>query len=55
MPAILDPEDYDAWLNCEEIPLVPFPADRMSARRVSTLINNVRNEGPECLAEAEET
>jgi len=53
MPVILDPADYDAWLNCEEIPLVPFPADRMSARRVSTLINNVRNEGPECLADAE--
>jgi len=50
MPVILDAADYDAWLRCEEIPLVSFPADRMAARRTSTYINNVRNEGPECLA-----
>jgi putative SOS response-associated peptidase YedK len=50
MPVILDEADYDAWLHCEEIPLVPFPADRMTERRMSTYINNSRNEGPECLA-----
>jgi hypothetical protein len=27
---ILDADDYDAWLSCEEVPLVPFPADRMT-------------------------
>jgi putative SOS response-associated peptidase YedK len=50
MPVILDPEDYDAWLAGEQIPLVPFPADRMSARPVSTFVNNARNEGRECIA-----
>jgi putative SOS response-associated peptidase YedK len=54
MPVILDEADYGAWLNCEEIPLVPFPADRMSARRTSTYINDVRHEGPECLSQPRE-
>ena len=53
MPVILDPEDYDAWLACEQIPLAPFPADRMSARPVSTFVNNVRNQGEECVAPSE--
>jgi putative SOS response-associated peptidase YedK len=49
MPVILDPEDYDAWLACEQIPLVPFPADRMMARPVSVAVNSVKSSGSECL------
>jgi putative SOS response-associated peptidase YedK len=49
MPVILDPEDYDAWLSGEQIPLAPYPADRMTARPVSTYVNNVRHEGPQCI------
>jgi putative SOS response-associated peptidase YedK len=49
MPVIIDAPDYDAWLTGEQIPLVPFPAERMTARPVSRYVNNVRNQGPECL------
>ncbi len=49
MPVILDADDYDAWLAGEEIPLVPFDSERMSARPISTTINNVRNQGPQCV------
>jgi len=49
MPVILDPADYDAWLRGEQIPLVPFPADRMTACPVSTTLNKATNEGPECI------
>jgi len=50
MPVMLDQEDYDAWLSGEQIPLVPFPAERMTARRVSTFVNSVKNQGPECVS-----
>jgi putative SOS response-associated peptidase YedK len=53
MPVILDKEDYEAWLSGEQIPLVPFAADRMRARPVGTYVNNVRNQGPECIAPSE--
>jgi putative SOS response-associated peptidase YedK len=46
MPVILDPADHVEWLAGSQIPLVPFPANRMTARRVSTYVNNARNEGP---------
>jgi len=49
MPVILDPADYDGWLVGEEIPLIPFPPERMTARPVSTHVNNARNEGPTCV------
>jgi len=49
MPVILDSADYDAWLAGEQIPLIPFPPERMSTRPISTLVNNARNEGPECI------
>lgn len=51
MPVIVHPEDRQAWLAGEEIPLVPFPTAGMSARRVSKVVNNSRNEGAECVAE----
>ena len=56
MPVILDPKDYDKWLDParqdpqDVLPLlVPFPADRMQFVPVSTLVNSPRNESPECI------
>jgi putative SOS response-associated peptidase YedK len=49
MPVILDPADYDGWLRGEQIPLIPFPAERMRARPVSTFVNNARNDGAQCV------
>ena len=49
IPVILDEDDYDTWLAGEEIPLVPFDSEQMTARPISTTINNVRNQGPQCV------
>jgi putative SOS response-associated peptidase YedK len=50
MPVIIAPEHYQAWLDPaypdpEEL-LAPFPAEEMAAYRVSTRVNNARNEDP---------
>ena len=50
MPVILDADDYDAWLAGEQVPLVPFPSDRMTARPVNTCVGNVK--GPLCVEPA---
>jgi hypothetical protein len=50
MPVILHPDDFHAWLKGDDIPLVSFAAHRMSAKPVSTFVNSVKNQGPECLA-----
>lgn len=54
MPVILDPPDYDPWLDTKnedvEYMLDQLPADRMCVRPVSTYVNNVKNQGPECVA-----
>jgi putative SOS response-associated peptidase YedK len=50
MPVILDEKDYDTWLSCGEVSLVPFTANRMKARPVSRYVNKVGNEGEGCLA-----
>jgi putative SOS response-associated peptidase YedK len=56
MPVILDRKDYELWLDptVEDAAalkrlLIPFPAERMVEREVSTWVNNSRNEGPECM------
>ena len=49
MPVIVDERDYGDWLAGEQIPLIPFAAERMSARPVSTYVNDARHEGPECV------
>jgi putative SOS response-associated peptidase YedK len=56
MPVILDPADYATWLDpgMEDTAalqrlLVPFPAERMMARPVNRIVNNSRNECPECV------
>lgn len=54
MPVIVAPEDYARWLDLElqdpvEIGqmLTPYPAEQMTAYPVSTLVNNVKNDGAE--------
>lgn len=61
MPVILPPEHWDTWLDPEvqdpallQEMLVPYPADGMRERRVSTTVNNVRNQGPQCQEPPEE-
>lgn len=56
MPVILDPLDWDAWLD-EGTPvetlrplLVPAPEEELVAYPVSPAVNNVRSDGPELLA-----
>ena len=60
MPVIVRPEDYDRWLDpesdfksAEAVLSRPLPADRMVAYRISTKVNNVRNEGPDLIAPAD--
>jgi len=54
MPVILDPPDYDAWLDpaSQDVAymLDGIPPDRMTVRPVNTFVNNARNEGAECIA-----
>ena len=56
MPVILDPEDYPTWLDptteAAELPelLCPYPSEAMTMFAVSTFVNKVGNEGPECVA-----
>jgi len=54
-PVILEPAQVDAWLDpassretLEQL-MLPFPDDAMNAYAVSTIVNNVRNDVPECI------
>jgi putative SOS response-associated peptidase YedK len=56
MPVILEPKTYEKWLDpdakdmkLKEL-LVPLPAEQMKTYPVSTLVNKVENNGPECVA-----
>ena len=55
MPVILPPSRYDHWIDPKadrsdlEKMLQPYPADEMSAFPVSTVVNNPRNDKPECV------
>lgn len=53
MPVIIGPEDYARWLDPAsmnqaqiEALLAPYPAELMRAQPVSTLVNDVNNDGP---------
>ena len=57
MPVILPPEAYELWLDpAERMPeqlnglLKPYPAELMTARPVSKLVNSPQNDSPECIA-----
>jgi len=56
MPVILSPNQYDLWLDprCQDSEklaklLRPFPAAGMLAYRVSALVNNPKNDMPQCV------
>ncbi|MBT5648305.1 MAG: SOS response-associated peptidase [Rhodospirillaceae bacterium] len=53
MPVIVDPADFDRWLTgtpAEAANVIrAFPADDMAFYRVSTRVNNVRNDDAECI------
>ncbi len=56
MPVILEPQDYDLWLDSQvQTPqtlqqlLRPYPAPAMTAYPVSTLVNNSRHNSSECI------
>lgn len=56
MPVILNPSDYQSWLDPEYHDekhlsklLVPYLAKEMTAFPISRQINNPRNEGPDCV------
>lgn len=57
MPVILQPRDYDRWLQrgtMEQLPsdlLRPYPAEKMKAKLANPAVGNVKNNGPEMLAE----
>jgi putative SOS response-associated peptidase YedK len=54
MPVILEPKDYDRWLDpAPQEPellqalLRPFPGEAMTGYAVSTAVNNPRNDPPQ--------
>jgi putative SOS response-associated peptidase YedK len=56
MPVILDPGDFDLWLDPDvqdakrlEPLLVPYTSEAMVAWPVSTLVNNTRAADPNCV------
>ena len=54
MPVILDPEDEIKWLQDTPINFVlsmlrAYPAEKMDAYPVSTLVNNAANNSPEII------
>ncbi len=55
MPVILDPDDYDGWLDPEtsiaglRSLLQPFPAELMRADAVNRAVNSVRNDDERCI------
>jgi putative SOS response-associated peptidase YedK len=56
MPVIPSPEHYQWWLEPKRFEpeflktlLRPYPAEDMECNRVSKLVNNAKNDSPECL------
>lgn len=56
MPVILDQDAYDLWLNPVECPpaalnhlLTPYSPEEMEAFAVSRLVNQPKNDSPECI------
>ncbi len=58
MPVIIDPGHYLWWIdgrrNGEGVKSLfrPFPAEKMDCYRVSKLVNNAKNDSPECILPA---
>jgi putative SOS response-associated peptidase YedK len=61
MPVILDPRDYDLWLDPDvtdpkllEPLLRPFPSEELVVYPVNKVVNNPKNEDPRCVEPAGE-
>ena len=61
MPVVLPPDAWDEWLDPENQDvsrlqklLVPAPAREFEAYEISTLVNNVRHEGPDLIEPIEQ-
>jgi putative SOS response-associated peptidase YedK len=58
MPVIVDPADFDRWLTGDPAEAAnvirAFPPDDMAFYRVSTRVNNVRNDDEDCIAPLKE-
>lgn len=56
MPVILQPEDFDMWLDPGPQPdqglhlLRPYPVEKMAFYPVSTFVNSPANDSPQCIA-----
>jgi len=57
MPVILDPADFDFWLNPDaqnsdalQPLLKPYRSAAMACYEVGRYVNNPRNDGPDCIA-----
>jgi putative SOS response-associated peptidase YedK len=61
MPVILDPADYDHWLDpatsIDELRalLKPYPAELMHAVAVNRAVNSVKNDNEDCITPIGET
>ena len=61
MPVIVDEADYDKWLNPKSKPdeleslIKPYTNEPMQANAVTRVVNNARNEMPECVIPLNET
>ena len=49
MPVILRPDMFEAWLAGEDVRPGPAPEDWLAMHRVTTRVNNPRNDDPECI------
>jgi len=56
MPVILDPADFELWLDphMQDLEMLqgllrPYPAEAMIAYPVRPVVNNARNDGPQCV------
>jgi putative SOS response-associated peptidase YedK len=56
MPVILDPKDYDMWLDSSvrkseslQSLLRPYASEKMEAYPVSKTVNRPTNDRPECI------
>jgi putative SOS response-associated peptidase YedK len=62
MPVILDPKDYDLWLNSDDVRdfreieklFRPYPNEKMEAYQVGAWVNNVTHDDPKCIEPSNE-
>lgn len=59
MPVIVEPKDYDRWMNPSTAPpldlLRPYAANQMRAWPVGEQVGNMRNNSPNLLDEVHDT